>query len=377
MEHALPYLEVSGGPGERGRAHGEVFRDEIQNLLPAYFEYLDSVSRSSGVEPLTKTRALEISATYLEPTERYAPDLMVEARGIAEAADVSFEELFCLNAFLDMFDFLSPPFVQSGCTSLMVPGNLKGEGALIAQNYDLPAYFSEAAILLRVVDSDVPSSLFYTNAGMLGCSGMNELGISVVINNLVPSDSGPGVPYPFIIRKVLETERIGDAIDAVGAATRASGMNYVLCDKHGEIYSIESSARDYEVLVPFDGPMAHANHYLAERLKPLECRAWSQRGQSILRWGRATRLLKGHGSLEPEDLREILGDRVNAPIGICRKNVNGCGETICGIVLSPPEGKAWFVRVPSEDEWVAYGVSKETRPGEGAESTKRGRYGFG
>ena len=323
MENALPLLEISGDVRSRGCAHGEVFKQQIQDLLPPYFDYLDSVSRHHGVEPLTKARVLEISRTYEEPAEQYAPDLMEEVRGIADAAGVPFEEVFCLNAFLDIFDYLSPPFVQSGCTTLMVPGNLDGEGALVAQNYDLPAYFAPAAILLRIVDADVPSALFYTSAGMLACSGLNVSGIGVVINNLVPSDSGPGIPYPFIIRKVLAAERIGDAIDAVGAAQRASGMNYVLCDSNGEIFSLETSAKEYEVLCPFDGPMAHSNHYLAERLKPLECRAWDQRGQSILRWGRATRLLRGSGPLDSEVLRHILCDRVNAPIGICRHDVNG------------------------------------------------------
>ena len=376
MENALPLLEISGDARSRGCAHGEVFKQQIQDLLPPYFDYLDSVSRHHGVEPLTKARVLEISRTYEEPAEQYAPDLMEEVRGIAGAADVPFEEVFCLNAFLDIFDYLSPPFVQSGCTTLMVPGNLDGEGALVAQNYDLPAYFAPAAILLRIVDADVPSALFYTSAGMLACSGLNVSGIGVVINNLVPSDSGPGIPYPFIIRKVLAAERIGDAIDAVGAAQRASGMNYVLCDSNGEIFSLETSAKEYEVLCPFDGPMAHSNHYLAERLKPLECRAWDQRGQSILRWGRATRLLRGSGPLDSEALRHILCDRVNAPIGICRHDVNGCGQTICGIVLSPLEGKAWFVRGPSSDfEWEEYAVCEDERIG--VEATKRGRYGFG
>ena len=99
MENALPLLEISGDAGARGRAHGEVLREQIQDLLPPYFEFLDRVSKYHGLEPLTKSRALEISGTYVEPAERYAPDLMEEARGIAQAADVPFEEVFCLNEF--------------------------------------------------------------------------------------------------------------------------------------------------------------------------------------------------------------------------------------------------------------------------------------
>ena len=308
MNDHIPLLEISGNPLERGRAHGEGFRDRIRTLLSAYFDYLDHTSRSHRVPPLNKGRALEIAGTYLAPTEASAPDLFEEARGIADGAGVPLLEVIALNAFLDLFDHLSAAFVEAGCTTFMVPGALDGTGAAIAQNYDLPSLFAPPAVLLRITRTGGPDALAYTTAGMLGLAGLNSAGVGVVINNLVPADAGPGLPYPFVIRRILAAERIGGAIDAVLTFPRASGMNYVLCDRQGEIYDLETSARDYEVSCPFDGPMAHANHYLADRLKPLERRAWDQRGQ-----------------------------------------------TVCGIVLEPPQGRAWFVRGPvCEHAWASH-----------------------
>ena len=310
---------------------------------------------------LTRARIGEITSTYKGPTRDYAPDLFEELEGIAGAAGVSVDELLALNAFLELHDDYSEAFVRSGCTSLMVPGTVSGEGALIAQNYDLASIYASAAVLIKVKSDSAPDALFYTSAGILGCAGLNAAGIGVVINNLVPSDAGGGVLYPFVIRRVLASVRIGDAIDAVVAKPRASGMNYVLCDENGEIYDLETTAREYEVLCPFDGPMAHANHYLTDRLKPFERRQWDQRGQSISRWGRATRLLKSRDRLDADALKDMLSDRVNAPVGICRHNEmhNGkaCGQTIAGIVLDPPGRKAWFTKGPTgENEWVEYGV---------------------
>ena len=230
---------------------------------------------------LTKTRVGEIVSTYKGPTRDYAPDLFEELEGIARAADVSVEELLALNAFLELHDYYSEAFAVSGCTSLMVPGTTSGEGALIAQNYDLSSIYASAAVLIKVKSERAPDALFYTSAGILGCAGINAAGIGVVINNLVPSDAGGGILYPFVIRRVLEAVRIGDAIDAVVAKPRASGMNYVLCDENGEIYDLETTAREYEVICPFDGPMAHANHYLTDRLKPFERRQWDQRGRAF------------------------------------------------------------------------------------------------
>ena len=357
-------IEVAGSPRERGRAHGEVLSDAIGTLLSEFFDHVERTSRSHGVEPMPRERTLAIASTYVEPAECYAPDLVEEARGIAEGADVPFDQIFALNAFLDLFDHLSPAFVGAGCTSMMVPGGLDGEGALIAQNYDLPTIFAPAAVLMRITGDDGPDTLVYTSAGMIGCAGLNAAGIGVVINNLVPSDARSGVPHPFVVRRILSTEGIGDAIGAVVTARRASGTNYVLCDRHGEIYSLEASAADYEVFCPFDGPLAHSNHYLADRLKPLDRRAWAERGQSIARWGRATRLLLASKRLDEDALKGMLCDHVNEPIGICRHNElhegESCGQTICGIVLSPPERRAWFARGPScENEWVEYCLCEE------------------
>ncbi len=357
MSQTLPLLEVSGSPTERGQAHGEAFKELIRDLVAINFE--DMLHATQGY--LTKERVYEIVSTYTGPTRDYAPDLFEELEGIAEAADVPLEDLLALNAFLELHDYYSDAFLVSGCTSFMVPGSTSGEGALIAQNYDLSSIYAAAAILVKVKNDHAPDALFYTSAGMLGCAGVNEAGIGVVINNLVPSDASGGVLYPFIIRRILESVRIGDAIDAVVAKPRASGMNYVICDENGEIYDLETTAKEYEVICPFDGPMAHSNHYLTDRLKPLERRQWDQRGQSILRWGRATRLLKSCDKRNADALKNMLSDRVNAPMGICRHNEihNGeaCGQTIAGIVLDPPGRKAWFTKgPPGKNEWVEYCV---------------------
>lgn len=358
MSQTLPLLEVSGSPTERGQAQGEAFKEQIRDLVTVNFE--DMVHGTQGY--LTKERVYEIVSTYAGPNRDYAPHLFEEMEGIAEAADVPAEDLLALNGFLELHDYYSDAFMVSGCTSFMVPGNTSGEGALIAQNYDLSSIYAAAAILVKVKNDHAPDALFYTSAGMLGCAGVNDAGIGVVINNLVPSDASGGVLYPFIIRRILESVRIGDAIDAVIAKPRASGMNYVICDENGEIYDLETTAKEYEVICPFDGPMAHSNHYLTDRLKPFERRQWDQRGQSILRWGRATRLLKSCDKRNADALKNMLSDRVNTPVGICRHNEihNGeaCGQTIAGIVLDPPGRKAWYTKGPTgENEWIEYSLN--------------------
>jgi isopenicillin-N N-acyltransferase-like protein len=359
MSNSLPTIEVSGSPSELGRAHGEALRSEIREILTAFFHDNEQSSERHGVPSFTKARALEISGAYRDPLRDREPDLYTEMEGIADGADVRFSEILALNAFLDLYDYISHGFADRGCTTLLIPGASDGSGAVIGQNYDMDDFYAPAAVVLHIKPDEGPESIVYTSAGMLGCAGMNSDGIGVVINNLHASDSGPGLPYTAIVRRILATRSIGPAISAVLDAPRASGMNYVIGDPNGEIYGLETTARRYDIFVPFDGPMAHANHYLAERLKGQDRRPLDQMGQSILRWGRATRLLKAHPSPDASALRVILEDRVNTPIGICRTPVDldgePCGQTIAGIVLEPPEHRASFTKGPTgENEWQTF-----------------------
>ena len=175
MSQTLPLLEVSGSPTERGQAHGETFKELIRDLVAVNFE--DMVHGTQGY--LTKERVYEIVSTYAGPNRDYAPHLFEEMEGIAEAADVPVEDLLALNGFLELHDYYSDAFLVSGCTSFMVPGDTSGEGALIAQNYDLSSIYAAAAILVKVKNDHAPDALFYTSAGMLGCAGVNEAGIGV------------------------------------------------------------------------------------------------------------------------------------------------------------------------------------------------------
>jgi isopenicillin-N N-acyltransferase-like protein len=238
----------------------------------------------------------------------------------------------------------------------MVPGAIDGAGAVVGQNYDMDDFYAPAAVILRIRPNDGPECVVYTSAGMLGCAGLNSAGIGCVINNLHANDSGPGLPYPAVVRRIMSATGIGAAISAALDAPRASGMNYIVADPNGEIYNLETTARRFDVFTPIDAPMAHANHYLSDRLKDQDRRPLDVMGQSILRWGRATRLLRAHSSLDADTLRQILADQVNAPIGICRTpaDINGepWGQTICGIVIEPHDSRISFTRGPTgQNDW--------------------------
>jgi isopenicillin-N N-acyltransferase-like protein len=326
-------------------------------VVEEWFDYLiHRTTTDEGLTPLSRERIVAIASEHIPHAQRYAPDLFTELHGIAEGARIALGDLFVLNCFLDLYEWLSPTWVAErgwqpvnvgGCTTFGVSGAAAQGDVFIGQNYDLASLFQPAAVLIRVRSDDAPSMLFYTTAGTLGHVGMNAAGVGVVINNLQTLDARPGVPYPFIIRKVMAAERIGDAIDAVLLARRASGMNFLIADGSGELIDLETSATDYDVIYGWGGIVAHANHFVCEKMKPYEARWLGERGQTMVRYSRMNKLLRaGDGRRTLEDLQRILCDHANHPIALCRHDEptahGSCGKTICGVIFNPAQRRAWF-----------------------------------
>lgn len=363
MPNKLPTIELSGSPHQRGEAHGEAFRDVIRGILD---EYIEDLLQSSPTRPhwFTRQGCRAWAREHVPYIRDYAPDLHAEAEGIAEGANVSLEEVILLNAFLAIADWLSPTFHERrsaqirGCTSFGVSGE-DGEGhAIIGQNYDLESLYQRGAILLRIKDKNGPDSLVVTIAGIVGGAGINAAGIAVVINNLIPSDSRPGVLYPFLIRRLLQARDPGTAIDAITSARRASGTSYTIADSSGVIVALETSATDYAVIRARGGRIAHANHYVSGEMQKYEARWTMARGQSIFRDARMDYLLhqeKPHSGVER--FMQILADHANHPIGICRHDEphGTCGKTICGMIFLPHERRAYVsAGNPCESRFVEY-----------------------
>ena len=130
----------------------------------------------------------------------------------------------------------------------------------------------------------------------------------------MPSDSRHGVPYCFIVRKVLQQRHLGHAVGAVVSAKRASGINYLLGSASGLVLSLETTATNYDVLQLNRGVIAHTNHYVAPILHSYDRRR-ERSTDTIIRYARANQLLASHsGSLDAAHFQELLSRRITATV---------------------------------------------------------------
>jgi isopenicillin-N N-acyltransferase-like protein len=161
-----------------------------------------------------------------------------------------------------------------------------------------------------------------TYGGLLPNVGFNAYGIAQLINSVYPGDSRVGIPRLVVSRAVLSSRRISGAIGRAVVQHRAAGYNHLLVHESGEIYSIEVSARKFEILYAHDGYMVHTNHYLDPRMKKIE-KDPEELISSRVRYFRASRLIRQNEKHTIESMQAIQQDHVNIPNSICNHNVEG------------------------------------------------------
>jgi len=354
-------VEAGGKPYDIGYRIGSELKDIIKETTKRWFHFLSSVPLKSTKPALTasialsKDDALKISGKMIPYALEYAPDLIEECRGVAKGAGLKFEEIFNINCFLDMYDYVLLPSTRwkpwlgkVGCTTLAVSGEAtqNKRDVIIGQNYDLdqPETFQEASTILKLSPDEGPSVVLYTIAGAVGCAGLNSSGIGIVINKLWPSDAGPGVPYCFLVRKALQKDLVSDVLESITTVKRASGTHFLITNLTGDIFSLEVTATKHEIVSPTDGFYAHTNHYLTHELKPLDISGpWI--GNSHVRLSRIRKLLHENMSkITLEKCQEFLKDHVNYPYSICRHGsekepMESGARTISSFFFLPKESK--------------------------------------
>ena len=351
-------LDLAGPPHERGLAHGETLRPQIQ----AIHSLLDQrLRRGMGLGIDEAARELVAETRLLPAAERWTPDLVAEVRGIAEGSGVGFNYLMLFQLQDESIWFGAERAWQAEqgsqlagpdrCTGLAVASE-PGQPAIVAQNLDTPAFFNGYQTLLRIhyPDSDL-QSLVVTEAGLVGICGLNNRGTAVCQNTLaIQLKHDPeGLGAMFVARGLLDQGPFQAALDFLHAIKHASGENYILGGPAG-VVDYECSAGGAVRAAPEPTTQAavlHTNHPLANTdwLTPMppEQANWVEANErnSQARWAAlahaASRLER---PVTVEQVKAILSSHASAEYPICRHKPEGGGSmtnnTIIMVLSDPP-----------------------------------------
>ena len=288
-----------------------------------------------------------IKDIYIPNIEAHYPSGLEEMRGIADGANVSLEDIVLLNARYDLARLNEPEPQPSTnghaddsaneCTSaFFLPGATCTGDVLNVQNWDMSArlWLTDAIIYLEIhpdPSEAKPSMFLVTEAGQLGRSGMNSLGIGVTANSLMSTEdyapksrcaSGPVMPISLLRRMVLESAHFSEICTAVYNFPRhvSNNLTVATAEGYGLCFEITPS-RVYKVYGNTDDDyLIHSNHFTDTAFlarSDTSCRYPG--GSSWFRRQRLEQTIRPYrnGLVSEEQLKKSLSDHLGFPEALC------------------------------------------------------------
>jgi isopenicillin-N N-acyltransferase-like protein len=346
----FPLIDLSGPPETRGRRYGAEAAERIRLGLSHYQEQLGNL----GLDPGAVRNA---ARRQLAAIGEFGDDYAAEIRAIAEGAGVDTEDIVLLNARTEILGQARRGVEDAadGCTGAVLMPAVTRDGRLLhGQNWDWKVECADTAVVLRVRQEHGPDYLTFTEAGGLARSGLNAAGIGLTANNLECERDGTaeGVPLPLIRRRVLEGADLALALHAVRTTPKSTSNNMMLSHAGGFAASLECAPDESFALLPEDGVLVHANHWLsAAALAQLRDTGLDATPDSLYRQERVRAHFRARSPLDLADLRDAFLDGFGSPWSVCRPPRRGLSgnltATVAMILLDPGRGEMWAVPLPA------------------------------
>lgn len=339
MTDRFPMLSVQGSRYEIGVQVGEALHSTIPRVIDQIIKHeiprniIRSKDRLPSLQGLSRDEILVKTHEFLPLFEHYCPAMLEELRGIADGAQISFEEALLLQIRGEVL-YAMP----GGCSSFALSREAtRDDEIIIGQNWDYTVDL-DLLVILHLTPDAGPSQLMMTFAGLTSYMGINSAGIGQFANALPWGKAQVGIPhYPFKWRVFQQADLTGIRHVAENTNTVLPG-NYVLCDASGEIADLELTPEGCVWLEDKEGFFVHTNHFLGEPFAsrpdvptPVE--------DSVPRYERFYSLVKEHyGKLDVPLLQKILSDHENYPVSVCRhEDVPGI-RTSASLIAQPERG---------------------------------------
>ncbi|MCC7199443.1 MAG: hypothetical protein IT483_08040 [Gammaproteobacteria bacterium] len=353
MTPDFPLIEASGPPRQMGRQYGRGAAERIHRSIAIY-------QRGFADKGVDWPLAREIAARFVPRIEGAYPRIAEEMRGIAEGAEVPFEDIVAINARTELlyggFGGLPPGDDDpDGCTGAVALPDTTADGHFLqAQNWDWRDECAESAVVVSLAPDDGPRMLLFVEAGLMARIGLNDAGIAITGNYLECELDGQrsGVPVPIVRRQVL-TERVyGRALQAVLGSERAFSINLIVSHRDGEAVDFECTPDEIFWLLPEQGLLTHANHFVSQAARAkVRDRGLLTNADSLYRDVRVRRHLeRERGRISVDTFKAALGDRFGAPRAVCRSATAGPGgkvsSTVATVIMDVTAQKMWIAPRP-------------------------------
>jgi isopenicillin-N N-acyltransferase-like protein len=351
-----PRIRARGSSREIGRQYGEQASRRVRRSIGAYRQVF------ADLAGLQWPQVTDNAMRFVRVIENFNSRYVEEMRGIAEGAQVPFEDILAINVRTEvMFAARARMARQSNrllgeCSSFAVLPAKAGAHTLIGQNWDWLLHTFDTVVVLEVEQETGPNFVTVVEAGLLAKTGMNSSGLGVATNALVTDDDrgAEGVPYHVLLRAFQDCHNLSDALAVLQSATRASSANYLLAHSDGVVVDVEAAPGDFAELFltfPAGQVMVHTNHFTSPRFNGRDVSIWAM-PDSPIRQDRMQRAVEAPGFVPAIDsFRSLLSDHANYPSGICchpdeRMVPYDQGATVASVLMDLNAKKLWLADGP-------------------------------
>jgi isopenicillin-N N-acyltransferase like protein len=330
----LPVIHIYGAHYQMGCQMGEACRDQVQHsianahtLIADAFEHLQLTWEGAQIQ----------AKKYIPFAEERYPQYVEELKGIANGANVSFDDVAVVNG---MEAVTMDALHLTKCTSMAISPERSANGnTLVAHNEDWIPEDEADVFLIHARPVDEPPFLAMTYGALLPNIGLNAYGLVQCCDSVYPGDSRIGIPRVVVSRAVLAARTPGDAIRHTLIRHRAAGYNHLIVHESGEIYNVEVSSRRFALLYADNGILVHTNHYLDPQMQAIESEP-DELVATRVRYFRALRLLRQTELHTVMTLQAIQKDHLNHPDSICNhanqaENPLDREKTVTALILDP------------------------------------------
>lgn len=308
-------VEVKGTPYEQGIQEGQQLRDVILRNIA-------TVDRNLADNHMDSERYRTFVARNLEFMRREHQDIYDEMRGIADGAQIPFDEIVRLNIPAYFMD----EYFSQECSMLMARGEATVDGkTYVIKNRDINMYLEQAIIRREYPDGLRVVEIYGAGIVTNPACGINSYGVGVTTTGFWSSKAPSDVErvdsaHIFLNCHTLlcRCKTAKEALEQVKNTPRMNGLNVILVDAE-DAYCVEMTKDD--IFVQEDdgsGVFYRSNHYISQKFSHLNPSV-EEYASTFARYERMGELVQEHyGNLRFQDLFRIMSDHKNGINAICR-----------------------------------------------------------
>jgi isopenicillin-N N-acyltransferase like protein len=356
-------LYLNGTPYEQGKQLGQGAADLIHDNVRRATRLRDEIAAGrdqADYHAITRTNERWVAKVF--------PELLDELSGIAEGANLDYDELLSLNLNSHIAYVYS---AQLACTQVLATGPATADGkTYVGKTRDL----SRGPLLQVLLHRQYPDGSYLNEIQTAGRmtipDGINQWGVSlscsgqwsprVVVDLARADEAWLALNLQPILRQAHSTD---DAVRMIQEQPRASGMHVLVADGQRAV-ACEVTDTQVRTFEAEDGLLVRTNHYFAADLQQLAPRL-DENPSSFDRFDRASSMARQrHGHIAMADILTILSDHSAPPRhGICRHGDGDLESLTCAATIACPEDRTlWATLGPPCESIQAVGIPSQEAP---------------